>query len=77
MLHVVYPDGCDAPGYPRWTWNGSLDAPTFSPSLLVTWPQKGIEQRCHSFITDGKIAFCGDSTHALAGQTIDIPEWED
>ena len=32
--------------------------------------------RCHSFVTDGKIAFLGDSTHALAGQTVEIPEWE-
>lgn len=21
----------------NWTWNGSLDKPTFSPSVLVTW----------------------------------------
>ena len=30
--------------------------------------------RCHSFITDGRISFCGDSEHALAGQTVDLPE---
>jgi hypothetical protein len=30
--------------------------------------------RCHSFITDGKIQFLGDSTHELAGQTVEIPE---
>lgn len=30
--------------------------------------------RCHSVVTDGKIAFCADSTHALAGQTVDLPE---
>lgn len=29
--------------------------------------------RCHSWITDGKIQFLEDSTHALAGQTVDIP----
>jgi len=29
---------------------------------------------CHSFIRDGKIQFLGDCTHALAGQTVDLPE---
>lgn len=33
--------------------------------------------RCHSFITDGRIQFLGDCTHALAGQTVDIPQWEE
>lgn len=30
---------------------------------------------CHSFVTDGRIQFLGDSTHALAGQTVDLPPW--
>lgn len=29
---------------------------------------------CHSFVTDGRIQFLGDCTHALAGQTINLPE---
>ena len=29
--------------------------------------------RCHSFIKDGRIQFLSDSTHELAGQTVDIP----
>lgn len=29
---------------------------------------------CHSFVTDGRIQFLGDCTHALAGQTVDLPE---
>lgn len=28
---------------------------------------------CHSFVTDGRIQFLGDCTHALANQTVDIP----
>lgn len=28
---------------------------------------------CHYFIKDGQIQFCGDSTHALAGQTVPLP----
>jgi len=30
---------------------------------------------CHSFITDGRIQFLGDSTRALAGQTVPLPDW--
>lgn len=28
---------------------------------------------CHSYVTDGRIQFLGDSTHALSGQTVDLP----
>jgi hypothetical protein len=30
--------------------------------------------RCHSFVKDGKIQFLIDSTHAMAGQTLDLPD---
>jgi len=57
---------------PVWQWNGDLNKPTFSPSLLVngTWAEK----RCHSFIRDGKIQFLGDCFHHLKGQTVEPPE---
>lgn len=74
-----------------WGWNGSEERPTFTPSVLCTWEgpkgysndnpaPKGYdgpmeEHRCHSFVTDGKIQFLTDSTHELAGQTVDLPEW--
>lgn len=32
---------------------------------------------CHSFVTDGRIQYLGDCTHALAGQTIDLPDWDE
>lgn len=68
------------PTGPRWTYNGNPDAPTFSPSILVTYqhlgaPEEGRDERCHSFVTDGRIQFLGDCTHALAGQTVDLPPW--
>ena len=28
-----------------------------------------------AFVTDGRIQYLADSTHALAGQTVDLPEW--
>ena len=57
---------------PRWEWNGSMDAPTFSPSILVN--QHDSASRCHSFVRDGRIEFLGDCHHALAGQTVQLPE---
>jgi hypothetical protein len=33
--------------------------------------------RCHSFVTNGKIQFLGDCTHAMAGQTVDLLDCED
>jgi hypothetical protein len=73
--------------HPVWGWNGSMDAPTFTPSILVTYPANPnaldefkewrTERRCHSFVTNGNIQFLQDSTHKLAGQTVSIPDWED
>jgi hypothetical protein len=57
-----------------WTWNGSLDKPTFSPSLLVN--ANTPQARCHSFVKDGKIEFLSDCFHALKGQTVDLPDWK-
>lgn len=78
---------------PRWGYNGNPDAPTFTPSILVrgTMPlTDGQIQRvmngerlepaptvCHSFVTDGRIQFLGDCTHALAGQTVDLPGFDE
>lgn len=30
--------------------------------------------QCHSFITDGMIIYLSDSTHHLAGKTVELPE---
>jgi hypothetical protein len=70
----------------RWGYNGNPDAPTFTPSVLVTYNGSDAGQDrgdgksapsavCHSFVTDGRIQFLGDCTHALAGQTVDLPDF--
>lgn len=59
-LHFISPD--------RHTFNGNVDAPTFTPSVFKNW-----EPVCHSFITDGKISYCGDSWHELKNQTVELP----
>lgn len=70
-----------------WGFSGSVEAPTFTPSVLVTHPahpdateefkEWRTERRCHSFVTDGRIQFLSDCTHELAGQTVDLPDWID
>jgi len=53
---------------------GSYDKPTFQPSLLINKDKQGDYPLCHTFITDGKIQFLVDCTHALAGQTIEMED---
>lgn len=61
---------------PSWSFNGDMDKPTFSPSILdrIALTGGGYRNGCHFFIRDGEIQFCGDSEHKLAGQTVDLPE---
>ena len=59
---------------PCWGWNGSLDKPTFTPSLLIN--KDNGPSRCHSFVKDGMIQFLGDSFHKLANQTVELPDWD-
>ena len=77
---------------PRWGYNGNADAPTFTPSVLVRGTTPLTDEQiplvmggermelvptvCHSFVTDGRIQFLGDCTHALAGQTVQIPDFD-
>ena len=64
-----------------WSWNGSATRPTFQPSVLVRYEGTDAGKDgappavCHSFVVDGRMQFLGDCTHALAGQTVPIPEW--
>ncbi len=58
-----------------WSWNGSLTAPTFLPSIDCNKDEPEI--RCHSFVTDGMIRFLADSFHVLKGKEVEIPEWEE
>lgn len=34
-------------------------------------------KQCHSFVRDGQIQFLADCSHALAGQTVDLPLMEE
>jgi hypothetical protein len=80
----------------NWGFNGDLERPTFTPSVLVRsghfieghqgecWCSYEARHGeppgfscgvCHSFVTAGQIQFLGDCTHALAGQTVPLPEF--
>lgn len=69
---------------PRWTFNGDLEKPSFTPSMLIRWGERIPDQEgkhegmggiCHYFLTAGELAYCADSTHALAGKTVPLPKW--
>lgn len=34
-----------------------------------------VPTRCHLFLRAGRIEFLSDCSHALAGQTVDLPPW--
>ena len=58
----------------RWRFNNNVHAPTFAPSLKVTWDfGPDHEPRCcHSFVRDGQWQYLDDCTHTLAGQTVPV-----
>ena len=79
--------GCGEPhaipttGPKAWGFNGDVERPTFTPSILVRsvknpWGPDfdSTPTVCHSFVTDGRIQFLGDCTHALAGQTVELAD---
>lgn len=77
-LYAFHCPGCEYGHHitvPRWKWNGSLDRPTVTPSLLVN--SHDPTTRCHSFVTDGNIEFQADCHHALAGKTVELPDWDE
>lgn len=98
--HLVYTNEPAASGS-RWIFNGDINNPTISPSLLIrtghyvpgqenercwcNYIAEHPEEKdqvphcsvCHSFIRAGKIQFLPDCSHHLAGQTVDLPDYEE
>lgn len=59
---------------PAWTWDGNLDAPTLSPSIVT----RTGDLVCHSFLEAGVFNYLDDCTHKFRGQHVpmgDLPEW--
>lgn len=69
-----------------WRFDGNLESPTFHPSFKHTmkrfpsYDARGVgvgepfEFICHYNLLGGKLMFCADSSHALKGQTVPLPE---
>jgi hypothetical protein len=83
--HSFYCPGCKEShtiptvGAHAWGFNGDVETPTFTPSIRVsyTYGAERIEVVCHSFVESGKIRFLHDCTHALRGQTVELPQWDE
>lgn len=76
--YLFFCPGCQCGHYvrvagpgPQWAFNQNKVKPTVSPSILVS-----STHTCHSFIKDGMIQFLDDCTHALKGQTVELPDWD-
>lgn len=59
---------------PSWDFNGNLEKPTLSPSILTRFETTSGLFICHSFLRDGVFEFLNDCTHHLAGQHVEIPD---
>jgi len=70
---VIHCPGCKIGHFldNRWKFNGDLDRPTFTPSILVKANMPGYN-RCHSFVTDGDIRFLKDCGHDLKNTTVKL-----
>lgn len=67
MNHVIYTIPTAQPNGHTWQFDGNMDAPTFTPSINIVG-------QCHYFLRAGRIEYCGDSKHSLAGKTVDLPD---
>lgn len=65
----------------KWSFNGDMMKPTFNPSVNIHYGASGDgvmpERRCHFFVRDGMIQFCGDCTHELVNQTVELLDIEE
>jgi hypothetical protein len=55
-------------------WTPEVTPENFRRWQKKPWSQTQVPYVCHSFIAAGRIEFLSDSTHHLAGQTVDLPD---
>lgn len=51
-----------------WSWNGDVDRPTVSPSIVCS------DTGCHLFVRNGELVYLSDCKHALAGKTVPMED---
>lgn len=79
---IAWCPGCKQP-HPfdlnRWSFDGNLESPTFSPSLLCN-ANVDEAHRCHSFVRNGNWEFLPDCWHELKNTTTPMvpinEDWE-
>ena len=65
---------------PAWSFDHCIEAPSFSPSMNIHHPEKIMDGqvipafRCHYWLTAGNLHYDNDSTHALRGQVVPLPD---
>lgn len=71
-------------GAARISYNRDVNRPTIRPDLWYKvgpfkegHPFAGQTFTCHFRITGGKILYFTDSTHPLAGKTVDLPDFDE
>jgi hypothetical protein len=76
-LHAPFVRPYQAPNGAFWDFNGDVNAPTFSPSILqkIDYTESGRSPSiCHSYVTAGRIRYLSDCTHKLVGQEVELPD---
>lgn len=58
------------------TWVPPVTAENHEEFKRAPWQQTKVATVCHSHVIDGRIHFCGDCTHELVNQIVDLPPWE-
>jgi hypothetical protein len=53
---------------PQWQWNGSMESPSFTPSLRM------VATGCHLVLTNGIINFCADCPHEYRGRSVPLTD---
>lgn len=76
--HEPYVKPFQAANGASWRFNGNLERPTISPSIVnkVCRPDGSKVMICHLYVTDGKIEYLSDCTHELAGQVVEMEDVE-
>lgn len=57
-------------------WQPPVTDENYEEWKRAPWQQTKVQTVCHSFVVDGNIQFLGDCTHAMAGKTVPLPDFD-
>lgn len=72
--HLLFCPACrTVHGFDKsWVYDLNPEKPTITPSIKITWADSKGQKVCHFKAIEGKLHYCGDCTHALSGQVVDM-----